>query len=203
MDFIGQKGPTSKIHLLALDLLVLFLQIVHMGVMVVKRKAKAAAESTPTTANAANTDAPSTTAPQQTVDFEERGQLRSDHQEVDIELQDLNPDSTAVHRPSEPAGARDEREEADQGERERLLAATDAPRSDRHIFDAFNSGEIMVADLNLANVVREQLILSREAAEAARAAASGASTAQGIAGASFSGSGLNLRIRVGNRTFGL
>ena len=100
MDFIGQKGPISKTHLLVLDLLVLLLQLVNLGVVAVKKKASAAAEapvhSTSTTTRTAGTRGEPVGGDQQTLDDEERGQLRSDHQPVDIELQDLNPSTGAA-----------------------------------------------------------------------------------------------------------
>ena len=198
MDFIGQKGPTSKLHLLCLDVLVLLLQVLHIGILTVKKKARAAAESPTTTTTSAPRTVP--TAPsQQNLDFEERGQLRSDHQQVDIELQELNSDGATArqHISREPDGP-----EEDTGgeERQRLLQTTETPRSDRHIFDAFNSGEIMVADLNLYKIMKEQFMLSREAVENAQSASGSTS---GSSSASFAGTGLNFRIRIGNRILGV
>ncbi|GAB7343433.1 hypothetical protein MBLNU457_1460t1 [Dothideomycetes sp. NU457] len=200
MDFIGQKGPTSKIHLLCLDVLVLILQLVHIGILSVKKKAKAAADGP---ATAASTTPAIPAAPSlQNLDFEERGQLRSDHQQVDIELQELNPDSTLARRAAPQVA--DEAEGADEDgegeERQRLLQTTETPRSDRHIFDAFNSGEIMVADLNLYNIVREQFMLTRQTVEATQ---SGDSSTSGISSAGFTGTGLNFRFRIGNRIWGV
>jgi len=197
MDFIGQKGPTSKLHLLCLDVLVLLLQVLHIGILTVKKKAKAASEGP-----AATTSAPraAPVAPsQQNLDFEERGQLRSEHQQVDIELQELNPDGATARQ---PASREIEGPDDDVGgeEGQRLLQTTRNPRSDRHIFDAFNSGEIMVADFNLYNILKEQFMLSRETVENAQSA--GGSTS-GISSASFAGTGLNFRIRIGNRILGV
>lgn len=184
MDFIGQKGPSSKIHLVLLDMLVMVLQLVNLGIMLTRRKAKAASEVTSATAVALQ-------APTQTLDMEERGLHQSDHQAVDIELQDLN--SSGVQE--EPtANVADE----DEGEREReALLSSARPLSDAHLFDAFNSGEIMIADLNLAAMIKDQFINYRNPAAESRPAGTG------LTSASFTGSNLGFRLRVGNRIWGL
>lgn len=200
MDFIGQKGPTSKTHLILLDLLVLALQLVHLTALITRLKVKEKA-SLPTAAPA--------TAPQPTQDhdFEERGMLRSEHEPVDIELQDLNPAGRPIGVASgEATGETTERrealsEESDAlsrereallGGREAFLSADTAPRTDAHIFDAFNSGEIMIADLNIVRVVRNQITEFHEAQ--GQATNTGASLSDRLAA-----SGLGFRLRVGNR----
>jgi cytochrome b len=40
MDFIGQKGPSSKLHLLALDLVVILLQVVHLSAFIARQRLK-------------------------------------------------------------------------------------------------------------------------------------------------------------------
>lgn len=186
MDFIGQKGPSSKLHLVLLDFLVLGLQLVNLGILLVRHKAKEASGTA--TASASATAAP---APTQTLDFEERGQLSSDHQAVDIELQNLN-----------SAGREEatvEESPVNEREREALLASSTAPRSsDSHIFDAFNSGEIMIADLNLPTMIVEQFLNYRHPLPQIDQPVT-----PGMATASFTGTGLGFRMRIGNRIWGI
>lgn len=160
MDFIGQKGPTSKIHLVLLDMLLIVLQMTHMAADMVRKKLKEASAVT----------APSTTpqsAPQaaplvrQDLDAEERGVIRSDEQQ-DIEMQTLNPSTgTAASVPSNPNNADSIPESS---EHDSLLTSSELPppRSDAHIFDAFNSGQIVVADLDVWKCVKEQCQLIRD-----------------------------------------
>lgn len=182
MDFIGQKGPTSKIHLVLLDFVVLALQLIHLSILIAKQRAKEAAEGAGSQHSARTT---------QNHDFEERGLLRADHDPVDIELQDLNPSGRheGPEESTEPEGGG--------GERDALLAST-APASDAHIFDAFNSGEIIIADLNIAETVRTQFLKYRDASSQRDPNAGLASR--------LSSSGLNpltFRIRVGNRIWSM
>ncbi|KAG9641593.1 DUF1746-domain-containing protein, partial [Aureobasidium melanogenum] len=140
MDFVGQKGPTSKLHLVLLDILILLMQLVHLAAATTRQRVKQQTSATTTPPTAV-----------QNHDFEERGQLRSDHQPVDQELHSLNPthgSSANMESSVQP--------ETESDERQALLAST-APRTDSNIFDAFNSGEIMIAHLNLFDVIKTQL----------------------------------------------
>ena len=148
MDFIGQKGPTSKVHLLLLDLLVVALQVTHMAAGMVRKRLKDASASQSGIVGNAQPTAPPAPALQQDLDSEERGVNRSDETQ-DIEMQTLNPSGTTV--PAPEASAPD----IESSEHDSLLATT-APRSDAHIFDAFNSGQIVVADLDLWKAVKGQ-----------------------------------------------
>lgn len=148
MDFIGQQGPSSKVLLVFLDFVVLLLQLVHLAAGMTRRRLSekpAAADSVQS--------APAVPAASQDLDSEERGVRRSDEQQ-DVEMQVLN-----------AAGARsdvhtDHADVESNSERESLLANT-SPRTDTHIFDAFHSGQIVLADLNVVRSAREQLQLSR------------------------------------------
>lgn len=199
MDFIGQKGPTSKIHLILLDLLVLGLQLVHLTAHITRLKVKKLASVS--TATPATPATPAADAqPTQDLDFEERGLHRSDHEPVDIELQNLNPAGRQVESPSRDTtndannrrGASSEEQEPLLEEREALLSADTAPQTDAHIFDAFNSGEIMIADLNILHVVRSQFVEFQNAPR--DTANTGTSLSERLAA-----SGLGFRLRVGNR----
>lgn len=157
MDFIGQKGPTSRIILVLLDLLVMALQLVHLTAHISRKRLKdnAAAATTSTTPQAA--PAPSSG---QDLDSEERGVRHSTElqQQDDIEMQTLN----ASGRPNIPASsttaatAATEEEEADEPNEHEALLSSSPPQTDIHIFDAFHSGQIVLADLNIWKSTKEQ-----------------------------------------------
>lgn len=141
MDFIGQNGPTSKIHLLLLDLVISFLQLVQLSAHITRLRLKDT-QSIPMPSRASRARP---AASRQDLDSEERGVRRSD-EEQDIEMQNLNP-SAAI------SAATEEHEISGAIERASLLSS---PRTDAHIFDAFNSGQIVLADLNIPQTVTEQ-----------------------------------------------
>ncbi|KAM3420342.1 hypothetical protein BST61_g3623 [Cercospora zeina] len=150
MDFIGQRGPSSKMHLLLLDFVLLGLQIVHLSASTLRRRLRSAIE---TGSAVVAVDPAAGTI--QTVEDEERGVRRSAEQNrgADIEMQNLTAAGTStvttVPTPSDE-------------ERERLLASfTSARRTEAHIFDAFNSGQMVVADLDLGRTMKEQMVLMR------------------------------------------
>ncbi|KAF7195247.1 DSC E3 ubiquitin ligase complex subunit 4 [Pseudocercospora fuligena] len=147
MDFIGQKGPSSKVHLILLDLLVLLVQVVQMSAHLLRERIRANLAS--------SADKAAVPAVTQRVEDEERGVRRSAEQQrgEDIEMQTLNPDGQTATSGSPP----DESEES--SERASLLAQPQ--RTDAHIFDAFNSGQIVIADLDMAGAVRQQLMAYR------------------------------------------
>jgi hypothetical protein len=152
MDFIGQAGPTSKLYLVLLDLLIMFLQLTHMAAFMVQSRLKEA--SAPPTANAIEAEAierQQPPPPGQDLDAEERGVIRSDEQQ-DIEMQTLNPPGTAGAESADPPAA------AESSDREALLAP-EAPRTDAYIFDAFHSGQIVIADLDLRRRIQDQVQL--------------------------------------------
>ncbi|THX43457.1 DUF1746-domain-containing protein [Aureobasidium pullulans] len=180
MDFIGQKGPTSKFHLVLLDILILLMQLIHLAATVTRQRVKQQTSTTTTPPTAL-----------QNHDFEERGQHRSDHQPVDQELHSLNPNND---QPEEAESNTQPDEEAD--ERQALLAST-APRTDSYIFDAFNSGEIMIADLNLFDVIKTQL---KEMRDPVQTTGTAPSTAGGLR-ARLADRSAFFRMRVGDRIF--
>jgi hypothetical protein len=141
MDFIGQKGPTSKGHLLLLDLLVLGLQLTHMAAGMARRRVRQASNVTTPPAVGGNpqpvSSAPPAGVQQQDIEAEERGVHRADYG-ADIEMQPLNASGSASASPLD------------------TLLATTAPRTDAHIFDAFHSGQIVLADLDFGKTMKEQ-----------------------------------------------
>lgn len=156
MDFIGQKGPTSKGHLLMLDLLVVLLQVTHLAANAVRKGLRET--STPAAAAAPQAAPPAVNRSQQDLDAEERGVRRSDELQ-DIEMQSLNASGTAASA-TQTSAADDANESS---ERDTLLANT-VPRTDSHIFDAFNSGQIVLADLDLWKNIKHQAHLVKTAA---------------------------------------
>ena len=200
MDFIGQKGPSSRIHLILLDLLVLLLQILCFGVSTTRIKAKKSAEEPE---SSGTSDRPNAAPRQeQTLDFEERGQLASEHRPEDIELRDLNPPG--------PGTGLEDREEAetigllssDQSNNEGRLRALDSrpDRSDQdlYILDAFFSGEAVVGSLSPPRIIREQLAL---AVLAEQAAANSSQTSSGDPGMVPRSGMFGVRMQVGDRIF--
>ena len=151
MDFIGQAGPSSKIHLVLLDLLVLALQLTHMSAYMLKNRLKENATSNVQ----ATTSTQSAPASRQDIDAEERGVIRSDEQQ-DIEMESLSATGMAIE--PEPASNQDAE---DASERDALLNPV-APRTDVHIFDAFHSGQIVIADLDLRKSINGQVQLVKE-----------------------------------------
>lgn len=161
MDFIGQRGPSSKVLLLLLDLLVLSLQLVHLSAHITRQRLKGdgigAAINVTTPSGRQYAAAPTATAQsRQDLDAEERGVRRSDEQarNEEIEMQNLTSAGTATaSSTSQQRGTESE----DTSERDSLLASTNtAARTDAHIFDAFNSGQIIVADLEVWSTIKEQ-----------------------------------------------
>ncbi|EMC95159.1 hypothetical protein BAUCODRAFT_149180 [Baudoinia panamericana UAMH 10762] len=144
LDFIGQKGPSSKLNLLLLDVLLVAIQIVQLSARVTRQRLKDDSAPVRTATPRGTPGVPPTSV--QDLDAEERGVRRSTEQH-DIEMQTLNPTGTAI-------AASDE---ASPSERDNLLAIT-APRTDAHIFDAFNSGQIVLADLDIVKTIKEQLL---------------------------------------------
>ncbi|KAK4499619.1 hypothetical protein PRZ48_010137 [Zasmidium cellare] len=165
MDFIGQKGPSSKLHLILLDLLVVFLQTVHLSVLVLRQRLRQSPAIAVTTSTGSQYPAQPTSTGQ-TVEDEERGVRRSgEEQNRDaIEMQTLNPAGAATES-SEPAN------ETASAEHEALLASTSMPQhTDARIFDAFNSGQIVLGDFDLLKTVKEQFLAYQKAPRDANAA---------------------------------
>ncbi|KAK3714691.1 hypothetical protein LTR37_007671 [Vermiconidia calcicola] len=155
MDFIGQQGPTSKAHLLLLDLLLLFLQITHLAANMVRDRLREATASNTSTVHSAQLPPPATSALRQDHDAEERGVHRSEEQQ-DIEMQTLNPTGTALD--VTPAATTSITTSDPPSDHDTLLSST-TPRTDAHIFEAFHSGQIVVADLDLWKRLKEQFQL--------------------------------------------
>ncbi|KAM0712442.1 hypothetical protein Q7P37_011538 [Cladosporium fusiforme] len=186
MDFIGQKGPTSRVVLVLLDMLVLALQLVHLTAHISRKRLKdgaSATATTTTTSTQAQQTAP-TPSRGQDLDSEERGIRHSAEleQQDDIEMQTLNPSGSHSSIPTSgiPTSATTAETEASASasaeattppnSRAALLSPTPPPQTDIHIFEAFHSGQIVLADLNLWQCVKEQFWAYQKSSAAQREA---------------------------------
>ncbi|KAF4550490.1 Hypothetical protein D9617_17g047580 [Elsinoe fawcettii] len=125
------------------------------------------------------------TEARQTVEAEERGELARENQDGDVELGRLN--------------ARGEREEEEEGEGRRLLG--EQRRGDASIVDAFNSGEVVVADLCLSRILRQQLQEGRDGTAGSTGADVEAGPTRDLA--SRLRGGFGWRMRIGGRIVGV
>lgn len=152
IDFIGQKAPVSLVRLLSLDVLVLLLDLIMLGLIIERVKTIDA-----TAANSAASEPIETSPDPQDHDSEERGVLRtgplspsaSPQQPPtteDIELNELRPRNSTPHSDS----STDE-----QLERTELLAEP-AGGKHTHPLDVFSSGEAVVMNMGLLDIIRDQ-----------------------------------------------
>jgi len=152
VDLIGQKGPTSKMHLVLLDLLILGLQCFMLAVHVEKERLSALLAAYLLPAASSTDQARVAVVSSQDHDAEERGIMRDGiTSNGDIELQPLAPRNDE-HSILETEGQ--ERNE----EHERLLAEP-APRQDDeddYPSDTFWSGTAIVADFHVLHNLRRQ-----------------------------------------------
>lgn len=140
IDFIGQLGPTSKLHLFILDVWILLLQLVMLAAYVERQRLKSSSSPTSTGAPVASA-IPG--AAQQDHDAEERGVLR-------------RPSITSIN-------AHDTDNADEQTERDELLASS-SPHPETsssssvggYSRGAYYSGQAIVADLHVLNTVRDQ-----------------------------------------------
>ncbi|EFE32677.1 uncharacterized protein ARB_00502 [Trichophyton benhamiae CBS 112371] len=133
IDFVGQKGPTSKLQLLAVDLLVICLQILMVGAILEKEKVSALTSSRRTTETI-----PSSTVPEQDHDSEEQGLLRSS-QNLSSQEDDMGNRQVSGIELSDLGG-------------ERSVNAVVG----MHPRDYFHSGEALIMNLNIGRTLRQQ-----------------------------------------------
>lgn len=141
LDFIGQKGPSSKMVLVLLDLFVVTLQSIHLSAHTTKFRLK-------------EQGLKQTTSTVQDLDSEERGVRRSTEiQQQDaqhnVDLQSLN---TAGRVHTALSGTSREQEQQDEA------WEVTAPRLDAFLLDSFWNGQIVLADLNPVRTAQEQII---------------------------------------------
>ncbi len=151
IDFVGQKGPVSKLWLLLLDLLTLTMQLFMLAAHIEQQNVKAKSDSGVESGSGATQDG--TAISIQNLDSEERGVLRSEPSDTaDIELRTL-----AVERGGDRAHVGIEGPE--DGEREAMLdepPAFDIEDPRDHPLDIFHSGEVVAIDLYLFETIRKQ-----------------------------------------------
>ncbi|KAI9640808.1 hypothetical protein NHQ30_010648 [Ciborinia camelliae] len=159
IDLIGQKGPSSKLKLVVLDLLVLILQSILFTIHLDRERL----DKFLTVYGQKTTDAqiqPST----QDHDAEERGVFRDPvvHGLEGIQMQPLD-SAGAVSHPHNNTEA----EEDD--EREELLAEPVNTESDDSPLDIFWSGTAVIGEFSVFDTLRSQLTVSGTATGSLRA----------------------------------
>lgn len=154
IDFVGQESPVSRIRLVSLDMLTWALQIVLLAVMLERRKTVALSNSQ----LRADESLPSASISRsQDHDSEERGILRPlTSPTADIELQPL---------PSGRTGADEDRERNELSRHDTSLGPSNDDEEDddpglnamdEHPLDRFHSGQHVLADIYLMDVIRTQ-----------------------------------------------
>ena len=132
IDFVGQLGPSSKLHLFLLDVLILGLQLVMLAVVVERQKLKDG--TTPAARQTSGVQPAEGT--QQDHDSEERG----------VHRDDLSPSATDAEAPRDVAP-------------EDPLLEHEAPSSNgsaAELLDMLVSGQGIVASLYIFDTVRNQ-----------------------------------------------
>ncbi|PWY92742.1 DUF1746-domain-containing protein [Aspergillus heteromorphus CBS 117.55] len=156
IDFIGQKAPVSLARLLSLDLLILVLDLIMLGLVVERVKtvepatARVAALEPVETSPSADGDGDG-----QDHDLEERGMRHArsasaQATENGIELGELDSRGMETEMETET--------DVELEERTQLLAdpTEGAPARDTHPMDPFVSGQTVIMDVGLLNVIRDQ-----------------------------------------------
>lgn len=176
IDLIGQKGPTSKFHLVILDLLVLGLQCFMLAVHVERERLLAIKDALSSPALMAATDIPrEAVVSAQSLDAEERGEMGNPAMtsEGDIEMQSLRsipipiPQTDGGGESSSRTGGVDIDSERN-SERGRLLAEPSAPQEeDDGTLDILWSGSAIVADFHVLHNLRRQWMDYGNATESA------------------------------------
>lgn len=150
IDLIGQKGPTSKIHLVLMDLLVLALQCFMLTVHLERDRLAAALAAFLKPGTEAGLPRVETVATQNH-DAEERGVMRDTVVENgDIEMQ-------AIGTQNDGSSTTPNNEAAE--ERSRLLdepPPREQPDDDENPLDIFYSGMAVVADFHILDTLRRQ-----------------------------------------------
>ncbi|KAH0560088.1 hypothetical protein GP486_003394 [Trichoglossum hirsutum] len=147
IDFVGQKGPISKLRLLTLDLVVLTLQLVMLSVHIKRQTLRSASSTVGRSTPDAEVTAPSI----QDHDLEERGLRRSGPDGV--ELQTFPPTHDNLAAQGRTGGDED-------GERDELLVeqpeALDQGDSGPEPLTEFHHGELIAAEIHILDTIRSQ-----------------------------------------------
>lgn len=178
IDFIGQKAPVSIVRLLLMDLLIMIIDFIMLGLVIERVKTVDASKGLATDERPSSTSGDDV---QQDHDSEERGVLRRERIGEDgIELDELDTTHTQPHNTT----TADDND--DDNERTNLLADPSETRPDHHHhqmttkpthpLDAFVSGELLLMDIGLLNVIRDQWRYSPAAALSAQSSSTGPSS---------------------------
>lgn len=173
IDFIGQKAPVSVVRLLVMDFLVLMIDFVMLGLVMERVKMVEITKGTGTETTPSGDGEPTQTPMPQDHDSEERGVLRGTRNGEDgIELDELGSDaqaaSTSRHTHPRHNNTTSE-DDDDDNERTNLLADPETrPNNDdndhnhhmaarpTHPLDAFVTGELLLMDIGLLGMIRDQ-----------------------------------------------
>lgn len=172
IDFIGQKAPVPLIRFLSLDLLIMFIDFVMLGLVLERVKTVESTKS-----HTAASPSPSTSPTRQDHDSEERGVLRQDDdddgqrtasscsgQETDSDIDLDEPSHNAHTHAHAHAHAHAHTQYANTDEHTELLAdPTETEHGNRsnhtkliHPLDEFSSGQFMLMDIGLLDIIRDQ-----------------------------------------------
>jgi len=150
IDFIGQKGPVSVGRLISFDLLVMVFDFVMLGLVI--ERVRTVNSTSQSQSQSEETGAEAETETRQDHDSEERGVLRGQNRDDGIELDEL---VCSEHTPStQPQNPNI----TDDDERTNLLAepSSNARTKPTHPLDIFSSGEYMLMDLGLIDIICDQ-----------------------------------------------
>lgn len=165
IDFVGQESPVSRWRLLALDALVLALQVLILAVTLERKKLESEDR---------DNLVEEIEEARQDHDSEERGILRrDDNNQGDIELQDIR------HTSSGRTGGDEDRE------RDELVASdrSTEPR-DQHPLDFTMTGQAVIVNVHVMDSIRSQWNFTADAS--GDATASGAAAVAAVAGRTLS-----------------
>ena len=190
IDFVGQMSPVNKFRLVATDVLVWVLQVVMLAVSLERRKL--GGETSETAAAGANPALVGEEAHlRQDYDAEERGERRAANpgDNGDIEMQPLQ----RVQSGSDEPGGRGDH----------LFDSSAAASTDRHPLDTFNSGQYVIANLDLFNMVHTQW-LQRNTFRTQSSGPADAQSDPSVAAVAtiLAGRSLGFRLRVGGQPLG-
>ena len=165
IDFVGQESPVSRWRLLALDALVLALQVLILAVTLERKKL--AVENRDVMVEEVEEAG-------QDHDSEERGLLRR-HNDIqnDIELQEIR------HAWSGRTGGDEDRE------RDELLESDESTKPrDQHPLDPFLTGQAVIVNVHAIDTIRSQWHFTADTS--GEATASGAAAVAAVAGRTLS-----------------
>lgn len=149
IDFVGQESPVSQTRLVSLDILTCTLQLVVLAAVLERRKIATLSISP----SGADEPLPSPSTSQgQDHDSEERGILRPTSSTEDIELQPLSSGRTGADEDRE----RNELSPHTSSQRSAVHEDPGTTAVDEHPLDRFHSGQHVLADMYLLDVVRTQ-----------------------------------------------